>query len=173
MNPITQGNLPTSFKAIRPARGQIFDGRQRGLPSVGDSQKLITDGSTFFSMQNLTCLLSDKTITMTQESLPRSFKAIRENRLAIDHEDRCPSIINESWVNYISMGNLTWICWVKMKPLTQGNLPRRFKANRLPRGQNFDGRGRGSQFVGDAKKSITHGSTFFLGKISRAYAEIK
>ncbi|KAF7821642.1 uncharacterized protein G2W53_027097 [Senna tora] len=45
---MTQGNLPRSFKAIRLARGQIFDGRRPGSPSVGDAQKPITNASTSF-----------------------------------------------------------------------------------------------------------------------------
>ncbi|KAF7821616.1 uncharacterized protein G2W53_027071 [Senna tora] len=76
---------------------------------------------------------------MTQGSLPRSFKAIRFGRLAVDPVDRRPSKINESW------------------PRTQGNLPRSFKTIRLARGQIFDERRRGSSSVGDAQKSITHG----------------
>ncbi|KAF7821651.1 uncharacterized protein G2W53_027106 [Senna tora] len=122
---MTQGNLPKSFKAIRLACGQIFDGRRRGSPSV------------------------DKMIPMTQGSLPRSFKAIRVGRPAVDHVDRNPSKINESG-QLLSMQNLTCICWVKMKPITLGNLPRSFKAIRLARGQIFDGRLRRSASVGDA-----------------------
>ncbi|KAF7821492.1 uncharacterized protein G2W53_026947 [Senna tora] len=150
--PRTHGNLPRSFKAIRLVRGEIFDGRRRGSPSVGDAQKSITRRS---------------------RSLQRSFKAIRVGRPSVDHVDRRPSKINESWVNFFSMQNLTCIFWVKMKPRTQRNLPKSFKAIRIPRGQIFDGRRCGSPSVGDAKKSITHGSTFFLFKISRAYAQIK
>ncbi|KAF7821611.1 uncharacterized protein G2W53_027066 [Senna tora] len=60
-----------------------------------------------------------------------------------------------------------------MKPRTQGNIPRSFKAIRLARGEIIVRRRRGSPSVGDAKKSITHGSTFFLCKISRVYAQIK
>ncbi|KAF7821652.1 hypothetical protein G2W53_027107 [Senna tora] len=83
--------------------------------------------------------------------------AIRVGRPAVYHVDRRPSEINESWINFFSMQNLTCICWVKMKPMTQGNLPRSFKAIRLSRGQIFDGRRRGSPSVDGAKKSITHG----------------
>ncbi|KAF7807870.1 uncharacterized protein G2W53_040031 [Senna tora] len=36
-------------------------------------------------------------IPMTQGSLPRSFKAIRVGSPAVDHVDRRPSKINESW----------------------------------------------------------------------------
>ncbi|KAF7807865.1 uncharacterized protein G2W53_040026 [Senna tora] len=89
--PITQGNLPRSFKAIRLARGQIFDGRRLGSPSVAVHPKSITHG------QNLTCICSEKMIPMTQGSLPRSFKAIRVGRPVVDHVDRRPSKINESW----------------------------------------------------------------------------
>ncbi|KAF7807857.1 uncharacterized protein G2W53_040018 [Senna tora] len=89
---------------------------------------------------------------MTQGSLPKSFKAIRVGRPVVDHVDRRPSKINESWV--------------KMKPMTQGNLPRSFKAIRLARGQIFDGRRLGSPSVAVHPKSIIHGSTFFLGRIS-------
>ncbi|KAF7821467.1 uncharacterized protein G2W53_026922 [Senna tora] len=39
--------------------------------------------------------------------------------------------------------------------------------------QSFGGRRRGSPSVGEAQKSITHESTSFLCKISRAYAEKK
>ncbi|KAF7821657.1 uncharacterized protein G2W53_027112 [Senna tora] len=35
MKPMSQGNIPRSLKVIRLARGQIFDGRRRGSPSVG------------------------------------------------------------------------------------------------------------------------------------------
>ncbi|KAF7821495.1 uncharacterized protein G2W53_026950 [Senna tora] len=101
---------------------------------------------------------------MAQGSLPRSFKMIRVGRPAIDRVDRRPSKINESWVNFFSMQNLRCICRLKMKPMTQGNLPRSFKAIRLVCGQSFDGRRRGSSSIGDAKKSITHGSTFFYAK---------
>ncbi|KAF7821474.1 uncharacterized protein G2W53_026929 [Senna tora] len=81
---------------------------------------------------------------MTQGSLPRSFKAIRVVRPAVDHLDRRPSKIKESLVNIFSMQNATCICWDKMKPMTQGNLPGFFKAIRLARGQIFDGRRLGS-----------------------------
>ncbi|KAF7821493.1 uncharacterized protein G2W53_026948 [Senna tora] len=37
---------------------------------------------------------------MTQGSLPRSFKVIRVGRPAVDHVDRHPSKVNESWVNF-------------------------------------------------------------------------
>ncbi|KAF7821455.1 uncharacterized protein G2W53_026910 [Senna tora] len=80
-------------------------------------------------------------------SLPRSFKAIRVGHLAVDHVDRRPSKINESWVNFFSMQNLMCICCVKMKPLTQGNLRRSFRAIQLVRGQIFDKRRRGSLSV--------------------------
>ncbi|KAF7821667.1 uncharacterized protein G2W53_027122 [Senna tora] len=133
MKPMTQGNLLRSFKAIRFARGQLFDGRRRGW------------------------LSDDKMIPMSQVSLLRSFMAIRVGRPAVDHVDRRPSKINESWVNFFSMQNLTCICWVKMKPMTQGNLLRSFKAIRFARGQLFDGRRRGWLSDGDVQKSITHG----------------
>ncbi|KAF7821664.1 uncharacterized protein G2W53_027119 [Senna tora] len=80
---------------------------------------------------------------MTQGSLRRSFKKIRVDRPTVDHVDRRPSKINESWVNFFSMQNLTCICWVKMKPMTQGKLLRSFKAIQLARSQIFDGRRRG------------------------------
>ncbi|KAF7821612.1 uncharacterized protein G2W53_027067 [Senna tora] len=48
--------------------------------------------------------------------------AIRVCRRAVDHVDRRPSKINESWLNFFSMENLWCIRWVKMKPMTQGNL---------------------------------------------------
>ncbi|KAF7821468.1 uncharacterized protein G2W53_026923 [Senna tora] len=154
----------------------------------------------------------DKMILMTHGSLPRSFKAIRVGRPAVDRVDRCPSKINDSWVNFFSMQNLRCICKVKMKPWTKGNFSRSFKAIRLARGQIFDGRRRGSpsvhmhgqneaydkskplkKFQGnptcarpnlrwtttwiavdfDVQKSITNWSTFFLWKISRAYAGSK
>ncbi|KAF7821484.1 uncharacterized protein G2W53_026939 [Senna tora] len=60
-----------------------------------------------------------------------------------------------------------------MKPMTQGNLPRSFKAIRLAHGQIIDERRRRSPSVGDAQKSVTHGTTFFLCKTSRAYAQIR
>ncbi|KAF7821464.1 uncharacterized protein G2W53_026919 [Senna tora] len=44
----------------------------------------------FSSMENLTCICSDKMIPMTQGSLPRSFKAIRIGHPAVDHVDRRP-----------------------------------------------------------------------------------
>ncbi|KAF7821647.1 uncharacterized protein G2W53_027102 [Senna tora] len=94
---------------------------------------------------------------MTQGSLPRCFKAIRVGRPAVDHVDRLLSKINESWVNYFSRQNLRCICWVKMKPITQGNLERSFKAIRLAHGQIFDGRRHRSPSIGDAQKSITNG----------------
>ncbi|KAF7821656.1 uncharacterized protein G2W53_027111 [Senna tora] len=112
MKPMTQGNLPRTFKAIHLAGFQIFDGRRRGSPSVGDTQNSITHGGTM--------------IPMTQGSLPRSFKAIHVGRPLFDHVDRRPSEINESRVNFFSMQNLTCICWVKMKPMTQGNHRRNF-----------------------------------------------
>ncbi|KAF7821654.1 uncharacterized protein G2W53_027109 [Senna tora] len=90
MKPMTQGNLPRSFMAIQLARGQIFDGRRRGAPLVGDANQSISYGSTFFSTQNLKCICSDKMIPMTQGSLPRSFKAIRVGRSTVDHVDRRP-----------------------------------------------------------------------------------
>ncbi|KAF7821668.1 uncharacterized protein G2W53_027123 [Senna tora] len=37
---------------------------------------------------------------MTQGSLPRSFKAIRVGRLAVNHMDRRHSKINELWVKF-------------------------------------------------------------------------
>ncbi|KAF7807828.1 uncharacterized protein G2W53_039989 [Senna tora] len=98
--PMTQGNLPRSVKAIQLARGQIFDGVRLGSLSVADHPKSITHGSTFFSRQNLTCICCVKMIPMTQGSLPRSFKAIRVGRPAVDHVDRRPSKINESCVNF-------------------------------------------------------------------------
>ncbi|KAF7821452.1 uncharacterized protein G2W53_026907 [Senna tora] len=97
----------------------------------------------------------DKMILMTRGSLPRSFKATRVSHPAVDHVDRRPSKINESW------------------PITQGNLPRSLKAIRLARDQIFDGQRLGSPLVSDAQKSIIHGSTFFLFKISRAYVGSK
>ncbi|KAF7821485.1 uncharacterized protein G2W53_026940 [Senna tora] len=48
----------------------------------------------FFSMQNLTCICSDKMIPMTQGSLPRSFKGIRVGFPAVDHVGRGLSKIN-------------------------------------------------------------------------------
>ncbi|KAF7821609.1 protein ANTI-SILENCING 1 isoform X1 [Senna tora] len=42
--PMTQANLPSSFKAIQHKRGQIFDGRRRRSPSVDDAQKSIIHG---------------------------------------------------------------------------------------------------------------------------------
>ncbi|KAF7807842.1 uncharacterized protein G2W53_040003 [Senna tora] len=80
---------------------------------------------------------------------------------------RRPPKINHPWAK--SHAHMM----VKMKPMTQGNLPRSFKAIRLARGQIFDGRRLGSSSVAVHPKSITHWSTFFLGKISRAYAESK
>ncbi|KAF7800637.1 uncharacterized protein G2W53_044939 [Senna tora] len=96
MKPMTQGNLPRSFKAIRLARGQIFDGRRLGSPSTQNQSPM----GQLFSRQNLTCICWVKMIPMTQGSLPRSFKAIRVGRPAVDHVDRRPSKINESWVNF-------------------------------------------------------------------------
>ncbi|KAF7821649.1 uncharacterized protein G2W53_027104 [Senna tora] len=104
----------------------------------------------FFSMQNLSCTCTDKMIPVTQGSRPRSFKAIRVGRPAVDHVDRRPSKINASWVNFFSMQNPKCILWVKMKPMTQGNLPRSFKEIRLLQSQIFDRRRRGSPSVGDA-----------------------
>ncbi|KAF7821475.1 uncharacterized protein G2W53_026930 [Senna tora] len=37
-------NLPTSFKAVRLERVQIFDGRRRASPSVSGAKKSITHG---------------------------------------------------------------------------------------------------------------------------------
>ncbi|KAF7807771.1 uncharacterized protein G2W53_039932 [Senna tora] len=37
---------------------------------------------------------------MTQGSLPRSFKAIRVGRPAVDRVDRRPPKINHPWVNF-------------------------------------------------------------------------
>ncbi|KAF7807782.1 uncharacterized protein G2W53_039943 [Senna tora] len=51
----------------------------------------------FFSRQNLRWISRVKMIPMTQGSLPRCFKAIRVGRPAVDHVDRRPSKINESW----------------------------------------------------------------------------
>ncbi|KAF7821471.1 uncharacterized protein G2W53_026926 [Senna tora] len=99
---------------------------------------------------------------MTQGSLPRSFKAIRVGRPTVDHVDRRPSKIKESLVNFFIIQNPKCIRWVIMKPMTEGNVKRSFKAIRLERGQIFDRRRRGSPSVSDAKKSITHGSNFFL-----------
>ncbi|KAF7807791.1 uncharacterized protein G2W53_039952 [Senna tora] len=65
---------------------------------------------------------------MTQGSLPRSFKAIRVGRPVVDHVDRRPPKMNHPWVNFFSRQNLTCICGVKMIPMTQGSLPRSFKA---------------------------------------------
>ncbi|KAF7821470.1 uncharacterized protein G2W53_026925 [Senna tora] len=173
MKPRTQENLPRSFKAIRLSRGPIFDGRRRGSPSImtfknqshkgqlffhGKSQVHMTQGSL---PRSLMAIRLDKMIPMTQGSLPRIFNAIRVGRPTIDHVDRHPSGINESWVNFFSMQNPTCICRVKMTPMTQGNIPRCFKAIRLARGQIFDGRRRGSPSVSDAKKSITHSQNDF------------
>ncbi|KAF7800881.1 uncharacterized protein G2W53_044630 [Senna tora] len=63
----------------------------------------------FFSWQNLTCIWGVKMILMTQGSLPRCFKAIRVGRPAVDHVDRRPSKITESWVNFFVRQNLTCI----------------------------------------------------------------
>ncbi|KAF7800634.1 uncharacterized protein G2W53_044936 [Senna tora] len=46
---------------------------------------------------------------------------------------RRPPKINHSWVNFFSRQNLTCICRVKMIPMTQGSLPRSFKAIRVGR----------------------------------------
>ncbi|KAF7821472.1 uncharacterized protein G2W53_026927 [Senna tora] len=94
----------------------------------------------------------------------KSHVPIRVGRPAVDHVDRYPSGNNESWVNFFSMQNPTCICRVKMKPMTQRNLPRSFKAIQLEHGQIFDVRRRGLPSFGDAQKSITHGSTFFYAK---------
>ncbi|KAF7807790.1 uncharacterized protein G2W53_039951 [Senna tora] len=61
----------------------------------------------FFSRQNLTCICGVKMIPMTKGSLPRSFKAIPVGRPMVDHVDRSPSKINESWVKFFSRKNLT------------------------------------------------------------------
>ncbi|KAF7821462.1 uncharacterized protein G2W53_026917 [Senna tora] len=143
---MTQGSLPRSFKAIRVCRPAVDRVDRR--PS-----KIIEPW-----------ICSDKMIPMTQASPPRSFKAIQVGLPVVDNVDRVPSKINESWVNIFSMQNLICICWVRMKPISQGNLPRNFKAIRLARGQIFDGRRRGLPSVGDAKISITHGSTFFYAQ---------
>ncbi|KAF7821482.1 uncharacterized protein G2W53_026937 [Senna tora] len=71
---------------------------------------------------------------MTQGSPPRSLKGILVGRPAVDDVDRRPLKINESLVNFFIVQNPTCICWVKMKPMTQGNVPRSFKAIRLERG---------------------------------------
>ncbi|KAF7843657.1 GDSL esterase/lipase 5 [Senna tora] len=47
MKPMTKGSPTRSFKAIRPGRGQILDGRRRESPIVGAVQKSITHGSVF------------------------------------------------------------------------------------------------------------------------------
>ncbi|KAF7821498.1 uncharacterized protein G2W53_026953 [Senna tora] len=101
---------------------------------------------------------------MTQGSLPRSFKVIRVGCPVVDHVDRSPSKINESWVNFFSMQNLKCIRWVKMKPMTQGKLPRSFKAIRLARGKIFDGRRRGSPRSATLKNQSPMGQIFFYGK---------
>ncbi|KAF7821634.1 uncharacterized protein G2W53_027089 [Senna tora] len=161
MIPTTQGCLPRSFKAIRvvshPYAGSNLRWTTTWIVVGRRRSKINHPWVNFFSMQNLTCICSDKMVSMTQGSLPRSFKAIRVGPPAVDQVDRRPSKINESWVNLFSMQNLTSICWVNMMSMTQGNLPRSFKAFRLARGQIFRGRRRGSPLVGDAKKSITHG----------------
>ncbi|KAF7821486.1 uncharacterized protein G2W53_026941 [Senna tora] len=171
MKSMTQGNLPRCFNAIRHAHGQIVDGRRRRSPSVGDAQKSVhtlgqneaydTRKPLKKFQRNTTCarpnhrctttwIAVDKMIPMTQGSLPRRFKAIRIGRPAVDPVDRRPSKINESWVKFFSLQNLTCICWVKMKSMTQGNLPRSFKAIRLARGQIVDGRRHGSPSISDA-----------------------
>ncbi|KAF7821672.1 uncharacterized protein G2W53_027127 [Senna tora] len=91
-------------------------------------------------------------ILMTRGSLPRSLKAIRVGRPAVNHVDRRPSKINESWVNFFSMQNLTCICSDKMKPMTQGNFRRSFKAIQLVRGLIFDERRRESTSISAAPK---------------------
>ncbi|KAF7821614.1 uncharacterized protein G2W53_027069 [Senna tora] len=90
-------------------------------------------------------------------SHPRCFKAVRVGHPAVDNVGRRPSKINESWVNFISRQNLMCICGIKMKPMTQGNLPRTFNAIRLARDKILDGRRHGSPSVGDPQKEITHG----------------
>ncbi|KAF7807829.1 uncharacterized protein G2W53_039990 [Senna tora] len=57
---MTQGNLARSFKAIRLARVQIFDGRRLGSPSVAVHLKSITHGSTFFKAKSQVHMLSQK-----------------------------------------------------------------------------------------------------------------
>ncbi|KAF7807856.1 uncharacterized protein G2W53_040017 [Senna tora] len=91
----------------------------------------------------------------------------------LDHMDRHPSKINESWVNFFSRQNLTCICGVKMKPMTQGNLPRSFKAIRLVRSEIFTGRRLGTPWVAVHPKSITHGSTFFSRENLRCICRVK
>ncbi|KAF7807849.1 uncharacterized protein G2W53_040010 [Senna tora] len=51
----------------------------------------------FFSRQTFMYIYRVKMIPMTQGSLRRSFKAIRVGRPVVDHVDRRPSKINESW----------------------------------------------------------------------------
>ncbi|KAF7821635.1 hypothetical protein G2W53_027090 [Senna tora] len=129
MKPITQVNLLRSFKAIRHARGQIFDARRRGSPLVGNAQNSITHGSTFFSIKNHTCICSDKMIPMTQGSLPRSFKAIRVGSPAVDHMDHRPSKINVSWVNVFSYAKSQVHMIGQNEPYDTRKSPKKFQGN--------------------------------------------
>ncbi|KAF7821645.1 uncharacterized protein G2W53_027100 [Senna tora] len=82
----------------------------------------------FFSMQNLKCICSDKMIAMTQGSLARCFIAIRVGRLAVDHEDRRPSKIYESWVNFfLCKISREYVC--ENEAYDTGKPPNKFQGN--------------------------------------------
>ncbi|KAF7821487.1 uncharacterized protein G2W53_026942 [Senna tora] len=164
---MTQGTLPRSFKAIRVGRPAVDHVDRRpskindGVHMLGQNEAYDTRKPQKKFQRNPTCARPNLRWTTTWiavGSLPRSFKAIQVGRPAVVQVDRRPSKINEAWVNFFSMQNLTCIGWVKMKPRTQGNLPRSFKAIRLARGQIVVGRRRGSpnppkKFQGDPSQS--------------------
>ncbi|KAF7807888.1 uncharacterized protein G2W53_040049 [Senna tora] len=115
--PMTQGSLPRSFKAIRVGRPAV-DRVDRVHP------KSITHGSTFFSRQNLTCNMLSQMIPMTQGSLQEVSRP--SESVARWSTTGSPSTQNQSphGSNFF-LGKISRACdGVKMKPMTQGNLPR-------------------------------------------------
>ncbi|KAF7801208.1 uncharacterized protein G2W53_044821 [Senna tora] len=132
---------------------------------------------------------------------PKKFKAIRVGRPVVDHVDRRPPKINHPWEasrevsrpsESVAARSTTWIAstkinesWCELFFYAKSHVhmmgqdeaydtrkpPKKFQGNRLARGQIIDGRRHGSPSVAVHPKSITHGSTFFLGRISSAYAE--
>ncbi|KAF7821679.1 uncharacterized protein G2W53_027134 [Senna tora] len=96
---------------------------------------------------------------MTQGSLPRSFKAIRVGRPAVDHVDRRRSKINESWEESQEVSrqsesvvwrSTTWIV------VAQKSMSPRSTFFLCKISCAYAGSKRGSPSVGAAQKSITH-----------------